>query len=114
MSLLELQYFSRQGGESTPIRKLRDVTSYRVLSGDKIILVDTSKSSVKLLLPSASGVQAGSTISVKDSSGDALTNNIAIVCKSGDTLDGQAIVILNADYAGVKLMSDGANWLLSP
>ena len=125
MSLLDVQYFSRQAGDlPTPIRQLRNVTSYSVMSGDKIILVDTSKSAVNIYLPPAKSTQAGGQISVKDSSGHALTNNITLICRSdvrhpnyiasGGKLDGQTAVALNATYSGVKLMSDGTNWLLIP
>ena len=70
MSLLELQYFSRQGGDPpTPIRQVRNASTYSVATSDKIIFVDTSISAVSLYLPSPKAVQSGTEIRIKDSSG---------------------------------------------
>ena len=124
MSLLDIQYFSRQPGKRTPIKKLAGRAEYTITGLEEVIFIDTSKVSVKVYLPKPGAVQTGSGFSIKDSTGNAGINNIFIICRSDsrhpkhsvgeETLDGMTSITLDHNYAGVSIISDGVNWLLSP
>jgi hypothetical protein len=53
---------------------------------------------------------AGRKLSIKDSSGSAGTNNITISHHSSEHIDGSNTFIINTNYGGIDLISDGTNW----
>jgi hypothetical protein len=63
---------------------------------------------VAITLPAGS---AGRVIIVKDESGNASVNNITITPASG-TIDGQASLVISANYAAYSLYSSGSNWFI--
>jgi hypothetical protein len=63
---------------------------------------------VAITLPAGS---AGRVIIVKDESGNASVNNITITPASG-TIDGQASLVISANYASYSLYSSGSNWFI--
>lgn len=58
----------------------------------------------------SSEVIAGRTVVIKDSSGNAGTNNITIDTEGAETIDGNATFVINTNYEKVMLYSDGSNW----
>lgn len=124
MSLVDIQYFSRQGERRSPIKRLSGKAEYKLNGIEEMLFIDTAKTAVQLYLPSPTAVQTGSGFSIKDYTGNAGTNNISIICRSDprhpeyatnkETLDGQTAITLDHNYAGVSIVTDGTNWLLSP
>jgi len=97
------------------IKKKRVVVNsnaYTTVAGDSIIGVPyTTTSAVTITLGSAT-VKDGVIISIKDEGGNAGTNNITINTEGTETIDGAASKIINTNYGGVNLYSDGTNWFI--
>ena len=76
---------------------------------DNVILVNTSGGPVTITLPTPTN---GRVLKVKDSTGNAGTNNITINPHASETIDGAASKVINFNYGSVNLVSDGTNWFL--
>ena len=81
--------------------------------GQALIYACTDTNAARTLTISTATIQLGSPtdiyqFSVKDQSGGAGTNNITIDTESG-TIDGAASILINVNYASVKLYTDGTN-----
>jgi len=74
---------------------------------DNVIFVNTNSSSVTLTLPVPTN---GRVFEVKDSTGNASTHNIIVQQHASEKIDGQNSITLNANYAYLRLISDGTNW----
>lgn len=76
---------------------------------DKIIhMVDTSAART-LTLPSP---DVRLYIPIKDVTGSASTNNITIATPAAETIDGDASYLIDSDYMGVAVVSDGTNYFI--
>lgn len=75
---------------------------------DTTHLVNTSGGAAAVTLPA---VTLDRFVRIKDSSGNANTNNIVITPASG-TIDGAASHTIDSDYGSVVLVSDGTNWFI--
>lgn len=75
------------------------------LTANRIHLVNTSAARA-LTLPAVSN---NLTLIVKDSTGQAETNNITITPASG-TIDGAGSFIITSNYGSAHLVSDGSSW----
>lgn len=84
---------------------------YTVLDADRVILVDCSGGAVTLDLPAAA-TATGRVIAVKDSSGDAATNNITIDGNASETIDGSATYVFSSNYLAAAFLSTGTEWLV--
>ena len=81
---------------------------YTITTAEDVILVDTSTSGITVKLPTKA---AGRRVTVKDKSGNAATNNVTISpTGAGETIDGNANLVLNINLAAVSFVSDGSNW----
>jgi len=78
-------------------------------ANDRVIGVDTTSAPVTVTLPSASSVRSGFILTIKDTAGNCVTNNITVSRGAGDTIDAAANVTLNAKYAAISLVSNGSN-----
>jgi len=78
------------------------------LTTDYLLFVDTTNGAVTIDLPSAQ-VLDGRKIEIKDSGGNFSVNN-CIITPQAELIDGNANLVINADYAAVELVSDGSNW----
>ena len=76
---------------------------------DNVILVNTSGGPVTITLPTPTN---GRVLKVKDSTGNAGTNNITIVPFASELIDGASSKVINLNYGSVNLVSDGTNWFL--
>ena len=76
---------------------------------DNVILVNTSGGPVTITLPTPTN---GRVLKVKDSTGNAGTNNITIVPFASELIDGASSKVINFNYGSVNLVSDGTNWFL--
>ena len=54
----------------------------------------------------------GRQLKIKDISGAASTNNITVSHHGSENIDGSGTYVLNLNYAGIELVSDGTNWFV--
>ena len=86
--------------------------NYTTQLPDEVLFVNTTSSAITITLGNSATLN-GKTIIIKDVSGNAGTNNIAVVGQSGQTIDGindSTINVIDVNYGNVKLISDGSNW----
>ena len=88
-----------------------DAATYDLAVDDYILLVSyTSTGAVtSLTLPTAQVVN-GRIIIIKDTGGNAGTNNITIDTEGSETIDGSATLVLSTDYESTTIVCDGTNW----
>jgi len=88
-------------------------TPYAVLEGDYYIGVDSSGGAIVIGLPVAATAGAGRVIVVKDESGNAAANPIAVTPDAGDNIDGGVdgvAVSIAANYGSLTVISNGTDW----
>lgn len=90
-----------------PLQQTLAINSNVTLTANRIHLVDTTASR-SLTLPA---VALDLVLQVKDSTGNAESNNITITPASG-TIDGQATLVISSAYGSAKLISNGTNWFI--
>lgn len=83
-------------------------SSFTAVSG-KSYLVDTSGGAYTVTLPAAS---LNAFIRVKDSTGDADSNNITVATPGAETIDGAASLTITSEFSNTVLVSDGTNWFI--
>ena len=89
-----------------------NTATYDLLATDYILSVAyTGTGTVTITLPSAQ-TTSGRIIIIKDAGGNAATNNITIDTEGAETIDGQATLVVNADYDAVSLYCNGTSWLV--
>jgi hypothetical protein len=100
------------GGGGSSIRTQRSVTSspITVSSGDQILNVNIKTGTPLCTLPIATG-RAGNAVTFKDVGGNFSSNELVITPNSGDTIDGQPVLILNNNFQTATLVpfNDGVN-----
>lgn len=77
-------------------------------SSDCVILVNRS-GAVNVTLPAQ---VSGRSVTIKDKSGAAASNNITVTPASG-TIDGSSTKLINTNYGSLTLVSDGTNWFIT-
>jgi len=75
---------------------------------DKVLGVSAS-ANLDIRLPAASGFSDGQYFTIKDEAGNANSNNITVRTTGGDTIDGQAAIILESPYGAINLYTNGSN-----
>lgn len=97
----------------TPLRRrVREVTTSptTLLDTDDVVLVDIS-GLASINLPDASTIDVGKIITIKDSSGLALTNTISVFGFGGATIDGGAQYDINDSFGDASfVLRDDGNW----
>lgn len=97
----------------TPLRRrVREITTSptTLLSTDDVVLVNIAGLS-SINLPDSSTIDTGKIITIKDSSGAALTNTISIFGFGGATIDGVAQYDINDSYGDASfVLRDDGNW----
>lgn len=86
---------------------------YTVLATDVALYVDTAGGAITINLQ-ASAIRAGVPIIIKDVTGHALANNIALVANGAETTDGQASYSIGADFGGVTLNPLAGGYTVAP
>jgi len=82
---------------------------YTVLAADEFIAVDCSGGVVTIKLPNAPST--GREIYIKDSKGNAGTNNISVTTVGGTvTIDGQTTYTMSTNYQSISVVFDGSNY----
>jgi len=74
-----------------------------------IVLVDASSGNKTITLPDASTCSGRQYIIKKI---DSSSNSVVITPQSGQTIDGQASISINMQYAIVRVVSNGSNWFI--
>lgn len=97
-----------------PAKAQTDVTAspYDALVTDDILRVNFAGAATIYLL--ASATRNGKDILIKDTSGNASTNNITIVPSGAETIDGLTSVTINTDFGGFRLSPTAAGWDILP
>lgn len=83
-------------------------TSVSTNSADMVILVNTA--AARTITLATSDVAEGRTITIKDSTGGALANNITIDTEGAQLIDGAASIAIALNYGSATVVSDGTNW----
>ena len=83
-------------------------TPYTIVDHNVGLLVDTSVARI-VNLPLASDFE-GETVYIKDDTGTAGTNNITVAPAGVETVDDDAVLYIDSDYACVQLQSNGVGW----
>lgn len=86
-------------------------SNYTTSGNDTVILCDTSSNSITVTIAS-SNVQQGRSIIIKDSAGNALSNNITIQTEGSETIDGQSSQTIGSDHGASFMFSDGSDWFI--
>lgn len=82
---------------------------YTVLSSDFYLGVNATAGTVSILLPNAPAT--GRIFVVKDTNGQAATNNITVTTVGGAvTIDGSTSFVMNTTYEAVSLIFNGVNY----
>jgi hypothetical protein len=84
-------------------------SAYTVQTSDEIITGDATSASFTISLPTAVGI-TGQTFTIKRM--NAGVNSVSIGTTSSQTIDGAPSWVLNAQYKYLKVVSNGANWLI--
>ena len=85
------------------------VSAYTIKVDDLFIDVNVSQATA-LTLPANAPI--GTNYIIKDSSGNASSNNITISRQGGDSIEGSSTKVISTNYGLVKLIYDGTNkWL---
>ena len=86
----------------------RAVSSDITLSDKILYRVDTSAARSLELPP----VSAGLYLELKDVTGTAATNNVTLTTSGAETIDGDATYLMDSDYMGIAIISDGTNYFV--
>lgn len=93
------------GGGFTP-SFVAKTANYTLLTTDTGILGGATGGAITLTLPTA----VAATQEYFIFKGDSSANTVTVATTSSQTINGASTVVLSAQYAGVVLLSDGANW----
>ena len=85
--------------------------NYTALATDHNVLVDSTSGAVTITLPTAVTL-AGEEFTVKDWKGQAASHAITVATTSSQTIDGATTQTISTAYAGLRMVSDGANWTI--
>lgn len=81
------------------------------VTGDRLIGVRNTGAPVTVNLLAIAELPAGDTITIKDESGGAATNNITVTPAS-ETIDGNATHVISTNFGYVTLYSDGTDYFI--
>lgn len=80
---------------------------YTVLSTDNMKVLPVSTAAARAItLPAATTAMS---FTLKDATGNALTNNITVTAAGADTIDGAATFLIDANYQSATFISDGVS-----
>lgn len=92
-------------------------SNYVIQPGDRTVGVSAALTSPRAwTLPAANAVNAGQSLCIVDNAGGiGATNTLTVTRAGADTINGSTTDVLNAQYAGVCLYSDGVSkWTFIP
>tara|TARA_R110000824_G_scaffold31733_4_gene102992 strand:+ start:3618 stop:6368 length:2751 start_codon:yes stop_codon:yes gene_type:complete len=102
-------------GQGVNFKRTAVAGNYDILTTDYYLGVDSSINAIGLVLPYASAAGSGKTYIIKDEGGAAGSTinriTVSVDGPSGDTIDGQASVVISSAHGAFSLYSDGSsNW----
>jgi hypothetical protein len=86
---------------------------YTPVATDTLLLAASSGGSITISLPTAAS-RSGYPLKIKDSTGNAATNNVTITANGTDRIEGLVSVKINVNYGGYTLMPVTGGWIISP
>ena len=96
-------------GVFTAVRTLTVAdTPYTLTPFDGAVFFDTSGGAITAVLPTAVGI--GGRIYAVIDSGNGATNSVTVITTGGETINGEASIVIDVDYGGVMVQSDGSAW----
>lgn len=84
-------------------------TANYTASINEVVRYDTSGGTFTITLPPAAGA-SGQQVAIKNVVNDA--TGLILDADGSETIDGQATQTLQVPYVGIRLISDGANWMI--
>ncbi len=87
---------------------VRVTAAYTILETDSTVVADATGAAFAVTLPTAAGIRKGREYLVKRLNAGA--NNVTVTAAGAETIDGAATVALVAQYAFLRVQSDGSNW----
>ena len=97
--------------QQSKVKRTAVTSDYSVLSSDYIIGVDSSSGSLTVTLPSASSVNTGRLLIIKDEGGlSGSSKRITIAASGSQTIDGASTVALKTNYSCIQIYSTGSGW----
>jgi hypothetical protein len=94
------------------VRRTTTSGNLSITAAQNIIGVNTATAtaSITLSLPNASTLSDGQMFVIKDEGGMADTYTITLSCSvSGQTIDGEATVVIESPYSAINIYSNGSN-----
>jgi len=99
-------------GLTTSLKSLTTKTAaYTTVLADDVVLSDTTSTAFTITLGTAA-VSAGKQQTIKDSGGNANTNNITIETEASETIDGASSSSIATNYGSLTVISDGTHWFI--
>ena len=95
----------------SPVNIIPSGTSYTVALSDNVILIN-SFIAFSVFLPNLINAQLGRTLTIKDATGSASTNNITIHAFGSDFIDGSSSYVINTNFGAATLISTTAGWYI--
>lgn len=86
--------------------------NYIQLHSDEYIGVTSTASARTITLQTAANAGAGTSVTVKDESGLAGTNNITVIVAGPGNIEGGASKVITTNYGVLRLLSTGTEWVL--
>ena len=83
--------------------------AYTLTALDDIVLGNATTAAFTVTLPTAVGITGRQYVVKRINAG---ANSVTVGTTGGQTIDGAATKVLNAQYLSARIVSDGANWLL--
>jgi hypothetical protein len=104
---LSFGHVTVDGSVSTAIRPVSAATV--LVRADRTILADATAGAFAVTLPTAVGHKGTELVVKRMNAGG---NNVTVTAAGAETIDGAATAVLAAQYASVRVQSDGANWVV--
>ena len=87
--------------------------NYTATTSDHLIDCNTNSNAITISLPAANVTNVGLTYVVKDTTGNAVTNNITLDANASETIDNAATYVITNNRECVTIINDGTNgWLV--
>lgn len=96
-------------GGSQSVQRTAVVADYAVTDADYYLGVTDTTVRRTVTLPSATG-KTGRVYVIKDESGEAGRNSIAVKAQPGETIDGAGSLPIGTNYGVLRVISNGKNW----
>ena len=101
------------GGGAAPTITTVTTTPYTVTAGDDEVLIDLDTPGAVAITLGAIADHDTKKVTIKDTKGDAGTNNITITPDGVETIDGAATLVLSVNYAAATLVGAGSEWSIT-